>query len=152
MTGARIRPGTAADRDAVLALLEQSALPTRDLVDAAVRFWIAEQGTRLVGVVGLERHGAHGLLRSLAVAPDARGSGLGVELVATLEQAARQSGIDGLVLLTETARTFFERLGYAVIARGDAPPAVQASTEFRSICPASATCMWKAIAGGSHGA
>ena len=152
MTGIRIRPGTGADRGAVLALLEQSGLPTRDLADAAVQFWVAEQDKRLVGVIGLERHGAHGLLRSLAVAPETRGGGLGVELVTTLEHEARRAGLGSLVLLTTTARTFFERLGYTVIARGEAPTAVQGSTEFRSICPASATCMLRNIGIESTGA
>ena len=53
-------------------------------------------------------------------------------------------GIGQLVLLTQTAEQFFARRGYAVIAREAAPAAVQHSAEFRSICPASATCMTQA--------
>lgn len=152
MSDVRIRPGATTDRDAVRALLAQCALPTRDLDDADVRFWVAEQEARIAGVIGLERHGQHGLLRSLAVAPEARGRGHGLALVATLEHEARQAGLRSLVLLTETARTFFERLGYTVIARSNAPAAVQASAEFRSLCPASATCMQRILANESAGA
>jgi N-acetylglutamate synthase-like GNAT family acetyltransferase len=49
------------------------------------------------------------------------------------------------VLLTQTARDFFAHLGYRVIDRSEAPEEVQGSEEFRSLCPASATCMVKMI-------
>jgi arsenate reductase len=151
MKGASIRPGTAGDREAVLELLRKAALPTGDLDDsAAVRFWVAEDGTRLVGAVGLERYGADGLLRSLVVAPESRNRGIGAELVAALEHDARSEGIGRLVLLTETAKPFFERLGYAVVPRDLVPAPVKGSAEFRSLCPASAVCMVKTLGSAKH--
>lgn len=44
-------------------------------------------------------------------------------------------------LLTETAAEFFARLGFRPIRRAEAEPAVGASVEFTTACPASATCM-----------
>jgi len=44
-------------------------------------------------------------------------------------------------LLTETAEPFFARDGWARADRGDAPPAVAASVEFTSACPATAVAM-----------
>jgi hypothetical protein len=49
------------------------------------------------------------------------------------------------VLLTQTAKRFFEHQGYRVIDRGEAPKDVQGSEEFRVLCPASATCMAKTL-------
>lgn len=153
MTGFKVRAGTASDRGAVLGLLEQASLPTADLdAPAAVQFWIAMAADRLVGAIGLERYGTDGLLRSLVVAPDHRSRGVGHALVAALEREARSAGVARMLLLTQTARTFFERLGYEVVARDSVPDPVRASAEFRSLCPASAVCMTKRLEGARAGA
>lgn len=133
------------DRAAIEALLRASALPADDLAHAQIDFIVAFDGDTLAGVGGLERHGDAALLRSLAVAPSARGTGLGKDLVRALEAHAAASGIRTLVLLTTTAAPFFAARGYSTIERADAPPAVHDSAEFRSLCPASATCMTKPI-------
>jgi amino-acid N-acetyltransferase len=133
------------DRAAIEALLRASALPVDDLAHAQIDFIVACDGGSLTGVGGLERHGDAALLRSLAVVPSSRGTGLGQALLRALEAHAAASGIRTLVLLTTTAAPFFAARGYSTIARADAPPAVQDSAEFRSLCPASATCMTKPI-------
>ena len=151
MNGVRIRPAAAADRSEVLRLLQEERLPVQDLADTrSVRLWVAEDGGRLVGAIGLEPHGDTGLLRSLVVAPSARGRGIGQELVAALEREARLAGVRQLVLLTQTAQPFFRALGYSVIARETVPDAVKASAEFRLLCPASAVCMSKFLEGAAR--
>lgn len=131
----------------IFALLEAAHLPTADLADAsAIEFWVCDGVESVAGVIGLERHGEIGLLRSLVVDADARGTGLGATLVVTVEAAAHARGIRRMVLLTQTAREFFLRRGYAVIARNEAPEAVQSSEEFRSLCPTSAVCMTRLLA------
>ncbi len=67
-------------------------------------------------------------------------------LVQELERRARACDVSQLVLLTQTATRFFEHQGYQVIDRQQVPQAVQGSEEFRSLCPASATCMVKMLA------
>lgn len=129
----------------VRALLSSAALPVEDLAQSKVHFVVAVDDQGTAGVIGLETFGAAGLLRSLAVRTDARGSGIGAGLVDALEAHARQNGLSQLVLLTQTAAPFFARRGYDVIAREAAPTAVHDSAEFRSICPASATCMSKRL-------
>jgi N-acetylglutamate synthase-like GNAT family acetyltransferase len=144
MSTTTIRPATPEDFGAILALLRQASLPTQDLGDTRpVHFWVAEVDGRIAGAGGLEQYGDAGLLRSLVVTPAARGRGLGVELVQTLERAAAGMGISQLVLLTRTSRSFFEHRGYTAIARESAPADVRSSAEFRSLCPASAACMIK---------
>ncbi len=130
---------------AIHSLLEDSGLPTADLPHARPEFVVACEGARIVGVGGLERFGETGLLRSIAVVPDRRGAGLGPLIVGDLEERARQSGLTALVLLTQTARDFFELQGYRVIERSRAPASVQQSEEFRSLCPSSACCMAKRL-------
>jgi amino-acid N-acetyltransferase len=146
MSTARIRPATPADFGDILALLNAASLPTQDLGNARpVHFWVGERDGRIEGAGGLEQYGDAALLRSLVVAPTLRGTGLGIALVETLEQAAATMGISQLVLLTRTARSFFEHRGYSVIPRESAPDAVRTSAEFRVFCPAPAVCMAKSI-------
>jgi amino-acid N-acetyltransferase len=134
-----IAPG---ETTAVRALLIASGLPVDDLASAAIEFRVAvDDGGALLGVVGIEVFDEAGLLRSLAVEPQARHRGVGHALASSLETDARARGLHQLVLLTETAEAFFARRGYAVIDRAAAPAGVRRSAEFRSLCPASAVCM-----------
>jgi len=132
--------------EAIRVLLEGSGLPTADLSHAQPEFVVACDGARIVGVGGLERFDKAGLLRSVAVAPDRRGAGIGPMIVGYLEKRASTHGLSELVLLTQTAKGFFEAQGYRVIERLRAPSSVQESEEFRSLCPSSAFCMSKRIA------
>lgn len=141
-----VTPAAASDLPAIVDLLAANGLPTADVqAGSAPAFWVARHDGRVIGVIGLERFGKVGLLRSLAVSPEHRRTGLGVALSRALETHAMRSGMTSLVLLTETAAEFFERLHYRVIARGDAPAAVRESTEFRTLCPDSAVCMIRVL-------
>lgn len=140
-----LRPSTAGDQAAIRGLLRDSRLPVADLDTAAIDFTVATDATDLVGVVGLEPFDGVGLLRSLAVRDGERGRGIGEQLIGAIEARAAALGLQQLVLLTETAAPFFAKRGYAAIVRDQAPAAVQYSAEFRSICPASATCMIKSL-------
>lgn len=144
--GLTIRAASADEQGALAALLEANGLPASDLAESRVALLVAERDGAIAGVVGLERHGKTALLRSLAVIPAERTRGTGSALVRAAEARAADLGARDLVLLTETAAGFFERRGYARIARTDAPAAVQQSAEFRALCPASAVCMRKRIA------
>jgi amino-acid N-acetyltransferase len=139
-----------------LALLEGGRLPTADVVSAdKPRIWVLEQreaiagvieqGDAIVGVIGLERFGSEALLRSLVVAPEFRNRGIARELVAHVEKIAQTEHIHRLVLLTETAESFFRRLGYTPLDRRQVSEPIKHSAEFRSLCPASATCLAKIL-------
>jgi len=140
-------PAAETDIPAIVALLAASGLPSSDVLpDSHPEFLVVRDRGDVVGVVGLERFGDTALLRSLVVRPAHRGRGLGILLVRALEQHVRDRGVLSLILLTKTAEQFFRERGYSVVARTEAPPAVQASTEFRSLCPSSAICMRKRLA------
>jgi amino-acid N-acetyltransferase len=136
-----IRPATGADRDAVEALLRLSRLPLDGLAPDLQGFVVADEGESIVGCAGVEAYGADGLLRSVAIHQDARGRGLGQQLVEAAMADAWQRGLATLYLLTTTADRWFPRLGFQAISRDQVSPAVQASVEFASACPASAIVM-----------
>jgi amino-acid N-acetyltransferase len=129
------------DWDAIARLLNDCGLPIAGADAHVDGFLLATRDGRLLGTAALERYGAAALLRSVAVAPEARGTGLGRALVDAAIARARDSGIETLVLLTETAPQFFPRFGFRPISRDDVPDAVRASEEFRGACCATAAVM-----------
>lgn len=132
---------------AATALLEQCRLPAEDLSTCpSLQLFGVFDGTALQGMIGLEPYPPAALLRSLAVAPEARGKGLGKLLVEFAERYARANGIETLYLLTTTAVSFFERLGYDRIDRDVAPAAIRTTAQFAGLCPTAATLMAKRLA------
>jgi amino-acid N-acetyltransferase len=125
-------------------LLEAAALPTSDLTDAHMDdFFYCGSAAAPVGLVGLEFRGDAALLRSLAVASDLRGSGLGRALVDKAEAHARARGARAIFLLTTTAESFFKNRGYVPADRATAPEAIRTSREFADLCPASSAFLVK---------
>jgi amino-acid N-acetyltransferase len=131
----------AGDRGAIAALLDAEHLPSSDLETSGVLLIVAKAQGRLVGCVGIEPHGDAGIIRSVAVAPAYRGRGIARALVSRAETLASQRGIRCLYLLTEDAAEFWKKARYVVVPRAEAPAAIQTSSEFKSLCSASATCM-----------
>jgi amino-acid N-acetyltransferase len=142
-----IRKANSADLAFVRALLANSALPNSDVDDSGrIRFLIADDADgRPSACIGVEAYGSEALLRSLAVAPAMRMQGVGRELVAAMEDAARTTGVSRMYLLTTTASLFFARVGYDISDRVDVPEALQRSSQFAELCPASAACMSKTL-------
>ena len=89
---AAIRVATPGDFAGVVRLLEAAGLPTAGLRPSLPDFLVAEEGGRIVGAIGLEVYGDHGLLRSAVVDADKRNSGLGSELVESLLGRAETLG------------------------------------------------------------
>lgn len=140
----KLRKPTEQDLGQVVSLLDAAGLPTADLALAQLEL-IAGDGEVLLGAIGIENFGPIGLLRSLVVSPNARGTGLGRILVNALEKNARESGVHELWLLTIDADPFFEHLGYAVEVRENAPDSIRGTAEFSSLCPGDAVLMRKAL-------
>lgn len=142
----RADPASAQDLSAIRTLLERSGLPTGDLESTQPEFAVIRHEGQVVAAGALQRFGTAALLRSVVVAPARRGGGLGRSVVSELERRVRATQVTRLVLLTETAADFFARQGFRTIERGSAPRDMQASEEFRSLCPSSAICMAKDLA------
>ncbi|WP_417514226.1 GNAT family N-acetyltransferase [Minwuia sp.] len=80
-------------------------------------FFVAERGDRICGMFGLETVGPGSVeLRRMYVDPDARGLGLGRQLLARAEAEARKLGGDRLILSTsevqEAALGLYRSSGY----------------------------------------
>ncbi|MEM8816133.1 MAG: arsenic resistance N-acetyltransferase ArsN2 [Pseudomonadota bacterium] len=129
----------------VTALLSEAGLPIDDIDRDEVVLSIATADGAVVAAIGTEIYGSVGLLRSLVVSHAMRRRGLGIRMVAHLEDFARKAGAAQLFLLTETETGFFSRLGYAAIPREQVPDAIRATRQFSSLCPDSADCMHKLL-------
>ena len=141
-----IEPAQNSDLSKIQTLLKNCELPFEDLTPGHLdHFFMLSDGDVVIGSIGLEIRENFGLLRSLAVAESQRGVGLGIQLTQQIEDYAQSQNIAALYLLTTTADHFFSKLGYQVVPRAAAPVPLQETTEFKSICPASAVCMLKTL-------
>ena len=92
--------------------------PPRDVFERVVaashrrqRLWLACDGDGLLGLVMLSPHSKGGHLDNLAVAPSARGRGIGQQLVQALLQVVGQEG-PAMVSLTTRIPSFFAPFGF----------------------------------------
>jgi amino-acid N-acetyltransferase len=138
--------GARPSRSAAAALLVAEGLPVADLSDEHLEhfFFTGSDGSP-TALVGLEMYGTDALLRSLVVSPDMRSKGMGSALVRHAEDYAAARRVRAIYLLTTTAEAFFERLGYRRVDRTQAPPSIQSTREFASLCPASSAFLLKRL-------
>jgi amino-acid N-acetyltransferase len=136
-----LRLGNEGDRPHVEALLRADGLPTDGVADHFGSFVVAEVNGRVIGAAGLEIRGREALLRSVIVAKEARGQGLGSSLTrrALVEAGARH--VNTVYLLTTTAKAFFPLFGFERVGWEQVPASVRESNEFRGACPSSAVAM-----------
>jgi amino-acid N-acetyltransferase len=132
-------------RQMIVSLLEEEQLPVSDLPAWLEHFFVAMDGMKVIGVIGVEQYGEIGLLRSLVVSKEYRNQNIASVLIEALEQYARLGRIESMYLLTETAPRYFEKKGYRVITREEIPAPVQRSSEFSHVCPESAVVMNKIL-------
>lgn len=132
------------ERKAVIELLLQQNLPVAD-IDVNKQLYVLKDGANIIGTAGLEIFDSVALLRSVSIRKDEQGKGYGKNIVDQMEKRALENGINCLYLLTTTAKGFFQKQGYSAVHRTDVPASVQQTTEFTSLCPASAIVMKKEL-------
>jgi amino-acid N-acetyltransferase len=133
-------------QSSVVALLDAEGLPISDLTQAHLEhFFFTGSDGAPTAIVGLEIYGPDALLRSLVVGSAARTQGVGTALVRHAEGYAAAHRVRAVYLLTNTAEDYFEHRGYRRIDRTQAPPAIQSTREFASLCPASSAFMIKRL-------
>jgi amino-acid N-acetyltransferase len=140
-----IDSATLSDADPVLGLLRANNLPVDGVLEHLGTTLVARQDGTVVGCAALELYAEGALLRSVAVASTLQGHGLGQALTAAALQLARDRNVPAVYLLTTTAGPFFPKFGFERIERRAVPQSVQASIEFRSACPSSATVMRRVL-------
>ena len=140
-----IEPARPSDLASIRDLLLANHLPFDDLDRHGDCAFVARQDGRVVGAAALEVYEDGGLLRSVVVGGEHRGTGVGQRLVAAVMQLARSKHLPAVYLLTTTAPSYFPRMGFVPISRDHVPAGVQQSVEFVSACPASAAVLMKRL-------
>ena len=138
---ARFRPASGDDASVIARLLSASGLNAAGTEQRLSTTIACEDGGRLAATSCVEDFGSTGLLRSVAVRDDLRGQGLGLLGVAAALSEARRRGIHHAALFTESASSFFERLGFRRIDRSELPASVQESAQAAGECAESAAAM-----------
>jgi N-acetylglutamate synthase-like GNAT family acetyltransferase len=139
---ARFRSAEAADTSGIRALLEESGLSSEGLEDRLPGTMVsASPGSGVDATSCLEIVDGHGLVRSVAVRPGARGHGLGALAVAASARVARSVGVRHLTLFTRTTSGFYGRLGFRAAALDALPAPVMDSRQAREECAGSAMAM-----------
>jgi len=143
----RARPAEAAAIHSLIApYVEQGLLLPRtpaQILRGIREFLVAVDRGRVIGCVALESYGgALAEVRSLAVAQDARGSGIGAKLLTAAMKQARCQKIGRLLAVTRAGK-FFERHGFARLRGG--MPAEKIARDC-SQCSRAADCRLEAFA------
>jgi amino-acid N-acetyltransferase len=125
----------------ILALLEECKLPKEGLATHLSTTLVARKGREIVGCSALELYQANALLRSVAVKPPFRKRGLALNLTRAALDLAKHYQVTNVYLLTETANTFFSKVGFIRVPRSNVPENIQRTVEFTTLCPDTATVM-----------
>ncbi len=141
----RSAPIAREDAGLVRKALRAAGLPDDDVEADGVTLYVFEQDDGVVGYGGLEICGENALVRSIVVDPEKRNLGVGRRIVERLLTNAARQGVRRAFLLTTDAQAYFERLGFAVVDRKRAPPAILGTRQAAGLCPASAVLMAKAL-------
>ncbi len=150
-----IRVASNQDLRGIVSLLTSFGLPAAGVADNLTDFLVAEDAGDIVASAGTEAYGSCVLLRSVAVRHVYQGRGVAHELVQQLLDRARRNGVHRAYLLTTTAASYFQRLGFVPLPRDQVDHAVQASLEFRELCSDTAIAMTQTLraktrGGGNH--
>lgn len=116
-------------------LLRDAGLPLDGWDAPGLARWAVLQDGRVAGVIALEIHGRHGLVRSLAVEPTARRRGLATALLAHVRRHAERYGLATLAGLTTTIPGAMRRWGFRDVTRAELPSELADSTELQGACP-----------------
>lgn len=99
-----------------------------DLCAPEITFFVAREGGAVLGTGALADKGDYGEVKSMFVAPDARGKGIGEALLRQIEAASRRQGHRAIKLETgnvlHAAHRLYERAGFTKCGPfGDYPAA-----------------------------
>ena len=138
-----IKQATDREFDIIKKLLDDNNLPTTDIYQDNIQFFIGLINDKIMSVIGLEKYKDSGLLRSLAVNDLFKNQQVGTRLIQHLFNLCVSEHIDKIYLLTTTAENYFVKFGFLKIDRIEAPDILKQTREFKDICPLSAVLMYK---------
>ena len=141
----KYREAEKSDIQSIRELICSSGLPSSDVDGKAQKIFVAESDGKIVAVGGIEKLGGIALVRSIAVAPEYRKNGIASNIYQLLEEYASSSEVEELYLITESAKEYFQKLGFTEQERKTTPCLIQQTSQFSELCPSSATVMFKAL-------
>jgi len=121
--------------------LASAELPTDNLLEGDSRYFALGDD----GFGGLVDFGEVVLLRSIVVSQARRNRGTGGAILSGLLAEARAMGAREAWLLTTTAESFFEKHGFLRTVREGAPKSITDTSQFQTLCPASAALMCRRL-------
>ena len=135
MSDATLRPATAADVPAIVALLEAAHLPAVELEEHLDNMVVVEQAGGGAACGGLEVYPGvdAGLVRSMAVEEGLQGSGVGTGVLEWVFARAREAGLSQLFLFTMHAAPFYERFGFRFVSLDEFPEGARHSAQYRAV-------------------
>lgn len=124
----RTRSAVLPDVESIYAIIQPYAdagtllpRPTAELCENIRDFVVAEDDGRVIGCGALHLYGTHlAEIRSIAVAPEAKGRGAGRALVDALMAESRRQSVTCVCLFTRSPQ-FFAHLGFQVAQREELP-------------------------------
>ncbi len=126
----RLRDAGPEDIPEIERLLTAAGLPLPQPEDPPVTFLVLVAEGELLACAGYERYEGAALVRSVAVAEDRRGSGLGRRLIRAIMSELWGRRFPELWLVTLDAAGFFSEFGFAAMERAEVPASIQESPEF----------------------
>ena len=126
-----IRRATPADREGMHQVLTAAGLSTLEVPDPCSYFWVACQGSVIVGTCGLEIDHRAGLVRSVAVDQALRAGGVGRSLLDACTQFARAQGLEQLYLFSKDTGSYFLQHGWEEVPVRTAAEALQAAAQVK---------------------
>ena len=111
-----VRSAMPADHATVVSLLERCGLHTTSFTLEGATYWIALLAGQPVGTIGLEHGDGVSLIRSTAVVPEARGSGVGRALAQSALTLATLRGDAAVFLFSSDSGEFWTRFGFREVA------------------------------------
>ena len=138
----KIEKANKQDIKSINQLLENEQLPIVEEAEFSDHlFKVLDNNKSIIGAIGLERYGRFGLLRSMVVDPKYRNKGIANQLVETIKNQAKETKLDEIYLLTQTAEKYFLKKGFVPVIRNNVPEEIKKSKEFSSLCPVSSVVM-----------
>ncbi|OWV97362.1 arsenate reductase [Rhizobium sp. R72] len=131
---------TSADQELKDAL-SAALLPTDDIDDPGRSYFrLRNAENKVIGYSGTEMWPNNAvLLRSMVILPAFRSRGYGRRL--TEMTIARTPPASDIYLVTTTAASFFQSMGFTEVSRDQVPHAILSSRQMSGLCPVSATIM-----------
>jgi 4-nitrophenyl phosphatase len=138
---ARVRQASGPDLPSIAQLLHDGGLPAGAARERVGRTVVAESDRRVLATAAWEPAGDAALLRSVAVAPEHRGTGIGILVVAAALRQVARTGIRDVYLVTTDAERFFGRCDFRAIQREELPDEIASHRQITRECPTSAPVM-----------